>query len=178
MQAVAGDERRIVAARDRGDVDPLRARARGFFAIDRVELIDLACDLRAVASFRERRHAPIGNRHDDDVLRVAAGESDRALQQRDELRAIFVRAASAILIVDADQQRDALEWTLWIPGIDRGIQLVGGPAGLRDDPRLAELQLLRELHGKALRRVDALADRVRIAEGETAGKWVRVHRRP
>src|ERR1051326_6292327 len=155
MQAVAGDERWIVAARDRGDVDPLRARSRGFFAIDRVELIDLACDLRAVASFRERRHAPIGNRHDDDVLRVAAGESDRALQQR-----------------------DALEWTLRIPGIDRGIQLVGGPAGLRDDPRLAELQLLRELHGKALRRVDALADRVRIAEGETAGKWVRVHRRP
>jgi hypothetical protein len=125
-------------------------------------------DLRAIAAFGERRHAPVGDRHDHDLLRIAAGEADRALQQRCELAAILLGVAAAVLIVHADEQRHEIVRTLRMRGVDRGVQLIGRPAGFRNDLRIAEAELARELHRKALGRRNALADRVRIAEGEIA----------
>src|SRR5581483_4353188 len=76
MQSVGRDEGRIVGgpARDRSDVGVAGAGLCRFVAIDRVELVDLTRDLRLVAILREGRHAPVGDRYDDHVPRVAAGE--------------------------------------------------------------------------------------------------------
>ena len=71
-----------------------------------------------------------------------------------------------VLIVDADQQRHEVVRTLRVRLIDGGVQLVRRPAGPGDDLRIAEVELARELHRKTLGCGNALADRVRIAEGE------------
>jgi len=56
-------------------------------------------------------------------------------------------------------------------GIDRRVEFVGGPAGRRDDPRVAQADLFFaqrtcKLHRPAQGGLDAFADRVTVAERE------------
>src|SRR5690606_22490097 len=94
-------------------------------------------------------------------------------QQGVELRAVLVQAAPAVLVVDPDQQRNQVEARCGPGRVDRGGQLVGGPAGGGDDPRVGQgdavgAQRLRQLQRPAAVLGDALADGVVVAEGEVA----------
>ena len=179
MQPVARDEL-LALARDAGDVDERDAAPFAFLPRGRVERVDLHRDLPAHAAFRERRRAPVGDRQHEHAAGPIAGERDRARQQRGKLLFVFVERPAAILVVHADEQRHEAVRRLELRVVHRGRELVRGPAGLRDDhgrvQRMrAATQQRRELHGPAPGRLDALADRVGIAEREVRRR--RPHRR-
>src|SRR5690606_21406650 len=157
-----------------------------------VEGVQLAGNGRDIAPGRrsERGHPPVRDRQHEDPASIAAGEADRALQQRRELLAILRKAAPPVLVVDPDQQAGEVEVIRRRGCIDRRIQLVGGPAGGRDHLRVGHRQAFvaqrtRQLHRPGSAGRDALADGVRVTEGQVAqrprgGGMYRVvwHRRP
>src|SRR5260370_17211885 len=87
-------------------------------SVDGVEVIDLGGDLCAVAAGGERCNAPIGDGDDDYVLRVVASEGYGSLQECGEFLSILLRIEPAVLIVDADQQRNEPVGTMGLRGTD------------------------------------------------------------
>ena len=177
MQAVVRHHRRLGATctTDRGDVDEGHAALRAGLARREVVGIQLARDLCDIAAGLrpERGHTPVGNRQHQHAIGPVAGEADGTPQQRGELRAVLLHIAAAVLVVHADQQADEVVLAQRLGGGDRGIQLVGGPAGGGDDARVAEqhafhAQEARQLHRPAACLVHGFADRVGIAQREVA----------
>src|SRR3954454_21902925 len=105
MKPVGRDERRVLP-RDRRDVHVPCSGALRLLGVDGVEAIDLRGDLLAVATLSERRYAPVRNRDDDHALPVAARKADGALEEHGELLSVQRWIVAAVLVVDADQQRD------------------------------------------------------------------------
>jgi len=105
---------------------------------------------------------------------VTAREPDRLIQQRREPQCVRLDDQLAVLIVDADQQRDERVRPAGRRLTNSIGELVRGPAGARDDLGLRDRDAVRadpcrEQHRPALGFRDALADRVRVAEGKKAG---------
>jgi len=80
VEAVAGDEAGVGGgvAGAWGDVYEGDALARGFRVADLVEGVDLPGDLGAVAPGGEGGYAVVGDRDDDHVGGLVAGEGDRS----------------------------------------------------------------------------------------------------
>src|SRR5690606_12668071 len=149
-----------------------------------VEGVDLAGDPGAVPALGEGRHAPVGDGEDEDAGGVAAGEGDGAGEEGAERRAVRLRVAPAVLVVDADEEGDEVvasgHAALGPAGgicdlgrVEAGSQLVGRPAGDGDGGGVLERDALRaqprgELVRPAVLGRDALADGVGVAEGEVA----------
>src|SRR5690606_35282155 len=79
------------------------------------------------------------------------------------------------LVVDADQQAHEPKATQRPGRIDRRRQLVGGPAGGGDDPRIGQRDTLlaqrrRKLQRPASGLVEAFTDGVTVAEGEPGNR--------
>src|SRR5437660_5849242 len=89
-----------------------------------VERIDFRRDCRRAAWIgpREGSDAPIRNRDDHKVLRVAAGKVHGARQECRKTLSKITGRASAVLIVDSNEQRDEVEVLLKRQGdrVDRG----------------------------------------------------------
>src|SRR4029079_13836048 len=104
---------------------------------------------------------------------LSSRERRRAVDERLEVRAVLLVAAAAVLVVHADQKRDEIVVGVGVRRVDRRGQLVGGPAGARDDSRSPHVQTaiakhVGETDGPTVRIGDAFTDRVRIAEREDA----------
>src|SRR5262249_51384311 len=102
-----------------------------------------------------------------------AGKPNRTRKERVQLDAVLGRGAAAILVVDADKEGDQVPRALRILPGDRAVELVGGPARARDDLRLVDpgaprAQAAHQLHRPRAVALDALADRVAVAEREVA----------
>src|ERR1017187_6222843 len=106
---------------------------------DRVEAVDLDGDLRAILPRGERRHAPVGNREDDDARGLPARELDGPRDERLELGAILLDVTAAVLVVDAYQEAHERVGARWRGDLDAGGELVGRPARSRDDFRVADV---------------------------------------
>src|SRR5690606_22249242 len=125
-------------AADSGDVDErhavLSAQRRG----NRVVFVQFGRDDGRIAPLpqRERGDAPVRDGQHHHPAGVVARQLDGAAQQVVELPLVVRRAALAVLVVDADQQRYEVVLAQRRRGdVHRGGEFVGGPAGGRQSAR-------------------------------------------
>ena len=165
----------LCAAGERGDIDERHVALRADLAYGGVVCVDFRADARRAARVggRERGRAPVRNRQRQHMLAPPLREAHRALQQPREAHAEFLHRPTAVLVVDPDQQADQIVFGQRLHRLDRRLQLIAAPPGLRDEARVRHgnalhAQRLRQLHRPAPGLAHAFADGVRIAERQIA----------
>lgn len=150
-------------------IDPVDPYLMAFLPIHTVEGVDLLSDGQTVTAFRKGRDAPIRDGEDQNPMRISTGQEHGSIQEVGKLGPVLLHWPAAILVVDADGERNQGVRPRGIRSVDPIGQLVGGPPGSGNDLRVRKgnppvTSEASELHRPTSRGIDALTYRVGIAQ--------------